>query len=116
MKNHLLPNVICSSVVEGKVKSANLLSNYLNLTRLEDGRIYVSGAQIRRRDVMATNGVIHFIDEVIIPDEGTCPWLICSFSVNSVSNATILCSGLHQNFIRDFLVQVSNRVIISLSG
>ncbi|XP_056017964.1 transforming growth factor-beta-induced protein ig-h3-like isoform X2 [Ostrea edulis] len=69
--HHLLPNVICSSAVSDKHKSRtkNQLSNYLYLSRDQDNKLFVEKSQIIDRDVMATNGVLHLIDDVIIPHE-----------------------------------------------
>jgi hypothetical protein len=35
MKHHLLPNVICSGVVDGKAKTVNALNKYVILERDE---------------------------------------------------------------------------------
>ncbi|PVD23484.1 hypothetical protein C0Q70_16756 [Pomacea canaliculata] len=70
LKHHLLPNVICSGVIlQGSASTPNLLGNALNLTRTEDGKLFVNDVQVVRADVMATNGVLHIIDEVLIPDD-----------------------------------------------
>lgn len=67
VKQHILPHVICATVIQGRAKSPNLLSNYINLTRNEDNKLFVDVAQIVRSDIMATNGVMHIIDAVLIP-------------------------------------------------
>ena len=36
----------------------------------ETGKLYVNGAEIETADIMAKNGVVHFINKVIIPDSG----------------------------------------------
>ena len=65
----MLPNVICSSVVEGKVRTVNLLDRYVNLTRSTDDKVFVEeNAQLIIKDLMGTNGVLHIIDKVVIPD------------------------------------------------
>ena len=65
----MLPNVICSSVVEGKVRTVNLLDRYVNLTRSTDDKVFVEeNAQLIIKDLMGTNGVLHIVDKVIIPD------------------------------------------------
>ncbi|KAL8606510.1 hypothetical protein ACOMHN_037741 [Nucella lapillus] len=69
LQHHVLPNVICSTVIQGLAKSLNLANSYVNLTRTEDGKLFVNDAQVVRADVMATNGVMHVIDAVIIPDD-----------------------------------------------
>ena len=70
IRNHLLPNVICSSILEGRLLTLNALNKYLNVTRSEDDKLFVEDAQLLETDIMATNGVIHVIDDVLIPEEG----------------------------------------------
>ncbi|XP_052256399.1 transforming growth factor-beta-induced protein ig-h3-like [Dreissena polymorpha] len=69
LQNHLLPNVICSSVIEGCAQTKNSLGRALQVTRDQDNKLYVEGAQIIVTDIMATNGVIHVIDDILVPDE-----------------------------------------------
>lgn len=38
--------------------------------RDDNDKIFVEKSQIIDRDIMANNGVLHLIDDVIIPDEG----------------------------------------------
>jgi transforming growth factor-beta-induced protein len=68
LKHHLLPNVICSSVVESKAKTLNLLDKYMILERKEDDSLLVEGKRIEMKDIVATNGVIQVIEEVLIPE------------------------------------------------
>lgn len=70
--NHLLPNVICSAAIprSRRSRTKNMLSGYVQLTRDQDDKMFVEKSQIIDRDIMATNGVLHLIDDVIIPDEG----------------------------------------------
>merc|ERR550532_3768107 len=60
VRNHVLPNVVCSGVVEGRVKTNNLLSSLLLLSRSEAGEVTVEGSKL-------TNGVVHLIDRVLVP-------------------------------------------------
>ena len=70
IQNHVLGNVICSSVLDGRVKSENELGHYLNLTRTDTDHLMVNDAEVIIKDIMATNGVVHVIDTVLLPDEG----------------------------------------------
>lgn len=38
--------------------------------RPDDGKLFVSGVQIVAKDVVGTNGIIHVIDDIIMPDSG----------------------------------------------
>jgi len=67
LNNHILPNVICSGVIESKAKSINVMNKYLTLDKDDEDVFTVNGVRIITRDIMATNGVIHVIEEVIVP-------------------------------------------------
>lgn len=68
LKNHLLPNVVCSGIIESKAKTNNLLGKFMVLDRDDDGNVMIEGKKIIIRDIMGTNGVIHVIDDVIVPE------------------------------------------------
>ena len=40
---------------------------------LRDGKVYVGGAQVVTADIVASNGVIHVIDTVLMPPTATAP-------------------------------------------
>jgi transforming growth factor-beta-induced protein len=78
LANPELGNILLYHVVPGKVMAADVLA-LPNGTMVEtangkslkvtfmDGSVYVDGAKVLATDVMATNGVIHVIDAVILP-------------------------------------------------
>ena len=68
LKQHLLPNVICSTVIKGRARSTTMLGSSLVMERDLEGKLYVNGKQVITRDVMASNGVLHVIDGVLIPE------------------------------------------------
>lgn len=68
VEHHVLPNVICSTVIQGRARSGTLLGTSLLLERDLEGKLYVNGKQVITRDVMASNGVVHVIDGVLIPE------------------------------------------------
>ncbi len=71
-----LTDILLYHVVEGKVMAADVveLSNAMTLQgqyvdiALEDGKVMIDGAQVIITDIEASNGVIHVIDAVILPD------------------------------------------------
>jgi transforming growth factor-beta-induced protein len=75
VRSHVVKNVICSSAVTVRGRTKNILDAWIHLNRSTDATedsdlasdLFVEGARVSRRDVMATNGVIHVIDDVIIP-------------------------------------------------
>ena len=62
--------MICSEIIQGDVKTMNLLKKYTNLTRDANDKLYAHGTQIVTADIMGTNGVLHIIDDVLLTDEG----------------------------------------------
>ena len=46
LKHHLLPNVICSAIIHGKVQTPNTLNEYVNLTRDADDKLFLEKAQL----------------------------------------------------------------------
>ena len=51
------------------MRTVNLLDRYVNLTRSTDDKVFVEeNAQLVIKDLMGTNGVLHIVDKVIVPD------------------------------------------------
>merc|ERR1712168_960537 len=68
LKNHILPNVICSGIIEGKAKTNNMLDKYVTMDRDEEGNVLVDGIKLKMTDIVGTNGVIHVINDVLVPE------------------------------------------------
>ena len=68
LKNHILPNVICSSIIEGKAKTNNLMERFVTMDRDEEGDVLVDGIKLKMKDIVGTNGVIHVIEDVLVPE------------------------------------------------
>ncbi|XP_050737011.1 periostin-like isoform X2 [Eriocheir sinensis] len=68
VKNHILPNVICSAAVQGKARTINLLEEFLMLERNEEDELFVEDdVKVVARDVMGTNGVMHVVNKPVMP-------------------------------------------------
>ena len=70
LKAVLLYHVVKGKVTSGKVvklTSARTLQGSAVSIRVSGGKVYVGGAQVVKPDVMASNGVIHVINKVLIP-------------------------------------------------
>ena len=71
-----LTNILTYHVVAGDVKAADVvkLSNLkaLNgqsvLIKLLDGKVFINNANIVKADIVSTNGTIHVIDNVLMPE------------------------------------------------
>ena len=70
--------VLLYHVVEGRIPAAKVvrLSSAKTLNgasvriRVAGGKVFVNSARVVKPDVMASNGVIHVIDKVLIPSNG----------------------------------------------
>jgi len=96
IRNHVLPNVVCSGVVEGRVKTNNLLSSLLLLSRSEAGEVMVEGSKLIIRDMMATNGVVHLIDRVLVPAKANT--LASALQARPLLSSLIETAGLSEQF------------------
>ncbi len=63
---HVIPaRVMAADVKAGRVATVN--GSKLTLS-IKNGNVYVDNALVTKTDVKATNGVVHIIDAVILPD------------------------------------------------
>ena len=72
-----LSKILTYHVVSGKMKAADLKDGQ-ELTTVEggklkvsvkDGKVTVGGAKVATADITASNGVIHVIDKVLLPED-----------------------------------------------
>jgi uncharacterized surface protein with fasciclin (FAS1) repeats len=63
---HVVPGSVKAADVV-KLSSAKTLEGRSVAIRVVNGSVYVDGAKVTMPDVMASNGVIHVIDSVLIP-------------------------------------------------
>lgn len=67
LKYHVVPGKVTSS----EVKTMNAMTasgKELSLKVKDDGSIHVASAQVIKADIEASNGVIHVIDSVVLPN------------------------------------------------
>jgi uncharacterized surface protein with fasciclin (FAS1) repeats len=64
---HVVPGrVLASDVV--KLNSAKTANGKSLTVRSEDGAVMVDNAKVVKTDIFASNGVIHVIDSVVLPN------------------------------------------------
>jgi len=71
LTNILLYHVVSGNVTSGevvKLNSASTLAKADVNVKEEDGKVYINNSQVTTADVKASNGVIHIIDTVLIPE------------------------------------------------
>jgi uncharacterized surface protein with fasciclin (FAS1) repeats len=73
-----LTKILTYHVVSGKVTSeqvvtlseASTVAGIMAKIEVRDGNVYVAGSKVVTADIMASNGVIHVIDTVMLPPAG----------------------------------------------
>jgi uncharacterized surface protein with fasciclin (FAS1) repeats len=69
LTSHVVAGTVLSSDVV-KLSSAKTLSGYTVDIMVKNGQVSIDEATVAKADVMASNGVIHVIDAVILPGPG----------------------------------------------
>ncbi len=64
---HVVPGKVTASQVM-KLTTATTVNGQAVDISVMDGRVHVDNATVAKADIMASNGVIHVIDEVILPN------------------------------------------------
>jgi len=67
LRSHILSSIVCSGAMQGRVQVTNDLGDKLIIHRADNGDVYVDKSRLVIRDMVATNGVIHVIDSIIMP-------------------------------------------------
>ena len=63
----LYAGAVVQAITDG-AETIDTLGGTVTLEKREDGQIYIGGAMVISTDLFASNGVIHLIDSVIIPE------------------------------------------------
>lgn len=70
LQYHILPKVICSSALPPLAHSVTKLGRDVHLRHdEEEDKMFVNDIQVADKDLLAANGVVHVLDEVLIPEE-----------------------------------------------
>ncbi|KRT85376.1 hypothetical protein AMK59_2617, partial [Oryctes borbonicus] len=69
LKHHISPHTVCSSAIISNATVHDDNGEVLNLERKPNDEIVIEGkAKLVQSDILLKNGVVHFIDEVLIPE------------------------------------------------
>ena len=71
LKYHVLEKGICSAAVIGPTQQRTLEGQKVNLTCDVNDKLRVNNISVTQADIVGTNGVIHVLDEILIPASGT---------------------------------------------
>lgn len=81
-------------VTGGFATLPSLNGQYIDIAQDEEGTITINGAGLVATDVMASNGVIHVIDAVILPESRDLPTLVTDFTTAETPEFTTLLTAV----------------------
>lgn len=70
IRNLISKHTVCTAAARLRIKMPNLDGDYLLLERMasDDGKFTLENVELGARDIVASNGVLHLLNEVIVPD------------------------------------------------
>jgi len=69
LQHHILPSFMCSALTKmGNVTALDLASDWVTIRNFNDTITLDNQVKVTKVDILATNGVIYHVDDVIIPD------------------------------------------------
>ncbi|KAK3930294.1 Transforming growth factor-beta-induced protein ig-h3 [Frankliniella fusca] len=70
IRNLLTKHTVCTAAARLRLQMPNLDGDYLLLERMasDDGKLTLDNVELGAHDIMASNGVLHLLNEVIVPD------------------------------------------------
>ena len=95
LRYHIIEHNLCSAAVLGRARLPTLEGQKINLTCGTDDLLHVNGKAVSQADIMATNGVIHVLDDILIPDSGRAILLFFS----SLLFQRIVCNCFNWRFL-----------------
>ena len=93
LKFHVIPGRVTASALLSMNRAQSLNGQRLEF-RLDGGRLRVNGATVTNADIECSNGVIHVIDSVLLPEERTLVEIAASNESFSTLVAAIKAAGL----------------------
>jgi len=69
LQSHVLKHAICSGAVQGQVSVTSVGGRQVRMERVGRDQVTVEGVQLIFSDKVATNGVIHVVDDIIITQD-----------------------------------------------
>ncbi len=81
LQYHIMDQGICAAAIIGPTKLTTREGQRLKLSCDVRDRLVVNGIPAKQTDIVGTNGVIHVLDELLIPESGRCSSGHCSTEV-----------------------------------
>ena len=76
LRSHVVPGrILAADVVRYRNSTSRTLAGRPVSVAARSGRIYYGGALVSRTDILASNGVIHELEEVLLLDTASVVWI-----------------------------------------
>lgn len=85
---HALSGTVVSSMLSDGMMATTIQGSDITVTINADG-VFINNARVTTADIMASNGVVHVIDAVLIPEETQTPATVVDIIVNSPDHTTL---------------------------
>lgn len=69
IRSHIVARTLCSTALSNEAKLRTISESIIPVERNYDNKIFINGGQILIKDILTTNGIIHVIDKVIVPEK-----------------------------------------------
>ena len=97
-----LTNILTYHAVAGSAFSAGLNNGQMITTvqgqkvtvTINNGNVFINNTQVTVADIVATNGVVHVIDAVLLPPTGTVVDVIVNSPNHTILEAAVIAAGL----------------------
>ncbi len=93
---HVLAGENLSTSLSDGQEVTTLFDEQISTISIVDGDVFINNAQITTVDVLATNGVVHIIDAVLIPETTTVFDVVAESDVHNTLEAALSAAGLEE--------------------
>ena len=101
---HVVPRSLMAADLSDQQRLETLLGEDIFIT-LDNGEAFVNGIRIVQNDIVATNGIVHVVEEVLLPDDGQNELILIPELVSSNAELSILNEALEQTGLSSRLAE-----------
>ena len=104
LANILLYHVVGANVTSGSLTNGQIATTLLGedvIVSINENGVFINDAQVTVTDIIATNGIVHVIDAVILPPSGTVVDVVVNSEVHETLEAAVIAAELADDLSGD---------------